>query len=137
MPLVEMFRANAFVGLAMCVCLVAILWCVFLLPKLGRGHERFLVGFIGLIAVSKGLGILKDAGIWQLPGSASMAHLATFVVCSLYLVALLVVQVFGAEHKRTKMKLRLAEANQVPEPAFGKVELPDVKAIREQQGQPV
>ncbi len=133
----EMFRANAFVGLAMCVCLVAILWCVFLLPKLGRGHERFLVGFIGLIAVSQGLGILKDAGIWKLPGSASMAHLATFVVCSLYLVALLVVQIFGAEHRKTKMKLRLAEANQAPEPAFGQVQLPEVEAIREQQRQSV
>jgi hypothetical protein len=117
MPLVEMFRASAFVGLTVCVCLLAIFWCIVLLPRLGRGHERFLVGFIGLTAVYQGLRTLKDAGLWRPPGSPSLEHAATLVVCALYLVALLVVQVFGAEHRQTKVRLRMAEANEAPPPS--------------------
>jgi hypothetical protein len=113
MPLVEMFRANPFIGLTMCVCLLAIFWCIALLPRLGRGHERFLVGFIGLIAIYQGLRMLKDAGVWKPPGPSSLENAATFIVCTLYLVALVVVQIFGAEHHRTKVRLRLAEANEV------------------------
>jgi hypothetical protein len=112
MPLVEMFRANVFIGLTMCVCLLAIFWCIALLPRLGHGHERFLVSFIGLIAIYQGLRMLKDAGIWRPPGPSSVENAATFIVCSLYLVALVVVQIFGAEHRRTRVRLRLAEANE-------------------------
>jgi hypothetical protein len=114
-----MFRANVFTGLTMCVCLLAVFWCVVLLPRLGRGHERFLVGFIGLIAICQGLRVLKDAGIWKPPGPSLLENAATFIVCTLYLVALLVVQVFGAEHRRTKVRLRMAEANEALPPPSG------------------
>lgn len=114
MPIVEMFRANAFTGLAMCACLAAILWCVFLLPRLGRGHERFLVAFIGLIAVFEGLRLLEEAGVWRSTRSSTFESAAKFIVCCLYLGALLVVQVFGAEHRRTKLRLRLSEMNEKP-----------------------
>lgn len=114
MPILEMFRLSIFSALTICVCLAAILWCLLLLPRLARGHDRFLVGFIGLIAVYQGLRLLKDAGVWKMPGSASLESFATFVVCSLYLVALFVLQIFGAEHRTAKVCLRLAEANQLP-----------------------
>jgi phosphatidylserine synthase len=135
MPLVQVFRSNVFVGLAMCACLAAILWCVFLMPKLTRGPERFLVGFIGLISTFQGLRILKDAGVWELPRFSSFADLATLIVCGLCLVALFVVQIFGAEHRRTTLRLRLSEANEKPPTVFGRTQLPEIEAVREQQGQ--
>ena len=135
MPLVEMFRTNVFVGLAMCTCLAAILWCVFLMPKLARGHERFLVGFIGLISIFQGLRILKDAGVWAPSHFSSFTDLATLIVCGLYLVALFVVHVFGEEHRRTTLRLRLSEANEKPPTVFGRTQSPKIEVVREQQGQ--
>ncbi len=127
-----MFRSNVFVGLAMCACLAAILWCILLLPKLTRGHERFLVGFIGLISTFQGLRILKDTGVWEPPRFSSFADVATLIVCGLYLVALSVVHVFGAEHRRTTLRLRLSEANEKPPTVFGQAQLPKIEAMREQ-----
>lgn len=114
MPILELFRANPFTGLALGACLGAILWCIVLLPRLGRGHERFLVASIGLMAVFEGLRLLKDAGIWKPAQGSAYEEAAKFIVCCLYLAALLVVQVFGAEHRRTKLRLRLSEMNEAP-----------------------
>jgi phosphatidylserine synthase len=135
MPLVQMFRGNVFVGLAMCACLAAILWCIFLVPKLARGRERFLVGLIGLISIFQGLRILKDAGVWALPRFSSLTDLATLIVSGLYLVALFVVHVFGEEHRRTTLRLRLSEANEKPPTVFGRTQSPRIEAVRQQQGQ--
>lgn len=138
MPILEMFRVNTFIGVAWCACLATIVWCLILLPALARGPERFLVGFIGLIAVYQGLRLLKDAGVWKPSGAGSWEDVATLVVCSLYLVALLVVQVFGAEHSRTKVRLRLAEA-ETPLPAEGRSRrkrLESAKAGGEARAQP-
>ncbi|MDP2995863.1 MAG: hypothetical protein Q8N47_00155 [Bryobacterales bacterium] len=135
MPLVHMFRSNVFVGLAICACLAAILWCILLLRKLARGHERFLVGFIGLISIFQGLRILKDAGIWDPPRFSKFADLATLIVCGLCLAALFVVHIFGTEHRRTTLRLRLSEANEKPPTVFGRTHLPEIEAMRQQQGQ--
>ena len=135
MPLVQMFRGNPFVGLAMCACLAAILWCVFLVPKLARGRERFLVGLIGLISIFQGLRILKDAGVWEPPRFASFTDLATLIVCGLYLAVLFVVQVFGAEHRRATLRLRLSEANEKPPAVLTRTQSLRIEAVRQQQGQ--
>lgn len=135
MPLVQLFRANACAGLAMLTCMAAILWCIFLMPKLVRGHARFLVGFIGLISIFQGLRILKDAGVWEPPSLSWFTDLATLIVCGLYLVALFVVQVFGTDYRRTKARLRLSEANEKPPTVFGPTKLPKIEAVREHQGQ--
>ncbi len=135
MPLMQMFRANVFVGLAIITCMVAILWCIFLMSRLVKGHERFLVGFIGLIAIFQALRILKDAGVWDHSGASWMTDVATFVVCILYLVALFVVHVFGTDYRRTRVRLRLSEANEKPPAAFGQTKLPELESAREHQGQ--
>lgn len=135
MPLVQTFRSNVFIGLAMCACLAAILWCILLLPKLTRGHERFLVGFIGLISTFQGLRILKDAGIWEPPRFSKLTDLATLIVCGLCLVALFVVHIFGTEHRRTTLRLRLSEANEKPPTVFGQKQLPEIEAMREHHEQ--
>ena len=127
-----MFRSNAFIGLAMCACLAAILWCVLLMPKLARGRERFLVGLIGLISIFQGLRILKDAGVWALPRFSTLTDLATLIVSGLYLVALFVVHVFGSEHRRTTLRLRLSEANEKPPTVFRRMQSPrKIEALRD------
>ncbi len=110
MLILDMFRASAFIGLAWCACLATILWCVILLPKLTRGHVRFLVGLIGLIAVYQGLRLLWETGVWKPIVSTPWENAASFVVCTMYLLALLVVEVFGAEHRTDAVQLRLADA---------------------------
>jgi hypothetical protein len=105
------------------------------MPRLARGRERFLVGLIGLISIFQGLPILKDAGVWTAPRFSSLTDLATLIVCGLYLVALFVVHVFGMEHRRTTLRLRLSEANEQPPTVLGRVRPAKIEVVREQQGQ--
>jgi hypothetical protein len=59
------------------------------------------------------------------------------IVCGLDLVALFVVHVFGAEHRRAtlRLRLRLSETNEKPPTVFGRTESLKIEAVREQQGQ--
>jgi uncharacterized membrane protein len=116
MSLYEIFGQNVLLGLSVCASLVTITWCIALLRLRHARQERFLVGFIGLLSVYQAMRISQDIGIWKAAVNPLLASMATLVVTLIFLVALLVVHLFGSELWCTRMQLRVAEANQVLPP---------------------
>jgi hypothetical protein len=110
MPLIQLFQKSPAEALALLVCLATSMWSARLVPRSGDNHERFLVGFIGLVSVYEGFRILKDAGFEFASVGQIWSDFSTLVVSMLFLLALLVLKIASHEHRRTKEHLRLVEA---------------------------
>ena len=109
-PLIQLFQKSPPYALSLLVCLVTSLWSARLLRRTADTHERFLVGFVGLISVYEGLRILKDAGFEFALAAQVWADFSTLVVSLLFLLALLVLKIASRDHRRTREHLRLVEA---------------------------
>ena len=109
-PLVHLFQKSPPYALSLLVCLATSLWSARLIRRTGDQHERFLVGFVGLVSVYEGLRILKDAGFEFAIVAPVWADFSTLVVSLLFLLALLVLKIASRDHRRTKEHLRLVEA---------------------------
>jgi PAS domain S-box-containing protein len=112
--LLHTFRTSPVTGLSVCVCLTTILWCITLLHRMSNSSDRFLVGFIGLVAICQGLRLLREIGLWS-TASGYLDGAVNLTITLLYLVAVMVLQLYTAEHSRNRMRLRLAEANEKPQ----------------------
>ncbi len=128
MALYRLLLHNPLLACSVCMCLLAIMAAIRLVRRLRRGPERFIAGFVGLIAIYEGLRILMEAGIWTPAVALGWTHLATLVVTGLFVLALLVVQELGSEGHRTRFLLRLLEAEQTAAPTAGNPEGTDSSA---------
>ena len=119
---------NPLLACSVGLCLLAIMAAIRLVRRLRRGPERFIAGFVGLIAIYEGLRILMEVGIWK-PGAAlGWTNLATLVVTGLFVLALLVVQELGSEGHRTRFLLRLLEADRTDGSTTGNNDGTDLSA---------
>lgn len=112
MYLVQIFRASPLMGLALCVCLATILWCIFLARRQQSSLDRLMTGLLGLIAIYEAIRIMKDCGIILFPGDIKLNGFVDFVIAVMYLVAALILKISSSDRASTKVRLRLVEANE-------------------------
>ena len=111
MELYRLFDVSPFLALSFCVCLGTVGWCIILLRR-GCHHvaDRFLIGFIGLLAVYQSLQILRRGGVLALPHMHHFDEAVDLLVNSLYLMAALILRISNHDRFETIFRLRLAEA---------------------------
>ena len=113
MYLFQIFRASPLMGLALCVCLATIFWCILMARKQQTKLDRVLTGLLGLISIYEAIRVMKDSGIVLFPGmNHHLDGWVDFVIASMYLVAALFLKVSGTERASTQVRLRLVEANE-------------------------
>jgi len=99
-------------GLALCVCLATIFWCILLARRQHGGLDKVLIGLLGLIAIYDAIRILKDSGILFIPGLRILNGWPDFIIASLCLVAAMILKVSCTDRANIKVRLRLVEANE-------------------------
>ena len=111
MYLVQIFRASPLMGLALCVCLATILWCIFLARRQQK-LDRILTGLLGLISIYEALRVMKDSGVILFHGLQKLDGWADFIIAVMYMVAALFLKVSSSDRASTQVRLRLVEANE-------------------------
>jgi hypothetical protein len=111
MELYRLFDVSPFLALSFCVCLGTVAWCLILLRR-GCHHvaDRYLIGFIGLLAVYQSLQILRRGGVLAMPHLRHFDEAVDLLVNSLYLLAALILRISNHDRFETIFRLRLAEA---------------------------
>ena len=112
MYLVKIFGASPLTALALCVCLATILWCIRLIHRQKTGLDRLLASLLGLIAIYEALRILRDAGFALFEGLKQWDGWVDFLIASLYLIAVMMLKLSSMDRARTRVRLRLVEANE-------------------------
>ena len=112
MYIAQIFKASPLAALALCICLGTILWCIFLTHRQKAGLDRMLAGLVGLIAIYEALRVLRDAGVVVLSGLKALDGWADFLVANLYLIAVMMLKISSTDRARTRVRLRLVEANE-------------------------
>ena len=112
MYLVQIFHASPLAGLALCMCLATILWCILLTRRQTNRLDKLLAGLLGLIAIYEALRILRDAGFALFGGLNGWNGWVDFLIASLYLIAVMMLKISSMDRARTKVRLRLVEANE-------------------------
>lgn len=131
MYLAQIFRASPLMGLALCICLMTILWCFLMARRQRSGLDKILTGVLGLIATYEAIRVLKDAGVILFPGVQKLDGWVDFLIASMYFIAALILKVSSIDRTTTKLKLRLVEANEKT-PDVGKgvpVAAPEASAL--------
>src|SRR5260370_10775508 len=112
MYLVQIFRASPLMGLALCVCLATILWCILLCRRQQGTLDKVLTGLLGMIAIYEAVRIMKDSGIILFPGIRKLEGWVDFVIATTYLLAAMILKLSSSDRASTKVRLRLVEANE-------------------------
>jgi len=99
-------------GLALCVCLATIFWCILLTRRQQSSLDKILTGLLGLIAIYEALRVMKECGFVLFPGMRKLDGWVDFIIASLYLIAALILKVSSTDRNSTKVRLRLVEANE-------------------------
>jgi hypothetical protein len=136
MALYKLLLHNPLLACSVCLCLLAIIAAIRLVRRLRRGPERFIAGFVGLVAIYEGLRILMEVGIWTPAVALGWTSFATLVVTGLFVLALVVVQELGSEGHRTRFLLRLLEAERTVCPTAGNHEGTESSAANTTTGPP-
>lgn len=112
MYLVQIFRASPLMGLALCMCLATIFWCLLLARRQQGRFDRMLTGLLGMIAIYEALRVLKDCGVIRFPGFRQLNGWVDFIIAGTYLLAGFILKYSGSDRANTKVRLRLVEANE-------------------------
>jgi len=110
--LIQIFKASPLAGMALCICLGTILWCIFLTHRQKHSLDKLLAGLVGLIAIYEALRVLRDAGFGVFTKFEALEGWADFIIASLYLIAVMMLKISSTDRARTKVRLRLIEANE-------------------------
>ncbi|MEZ5354299.1 MAG: PAS domain S-box protein [Bryobacteraceae bacterium] len=102
--------------LSFLLCVVAVLWCAVMMPKLRFGKDRFVVGLVGMLSVHHGFTMLGQAGVWLGAAPTATGQWVTLGATALYLVTVIILERATTENRRNQFRLRLAEGNQAPPP---------------------
>jgi len=98
-------------GLALCVCLATILWCIFLARRQKSSLDRMLTGLLGIIAIYEAIRVMKDSGV-LFAGIQKLDGWVDFIVSIMCMVAAMFLKLSGSDRASTKVRLRLVEANE-------------------------
>ncbi len=125
MYLWHIFLVKPLAALSVLLCLVTILSCVALERKRPyQRADRFLIGFLGLLAVYQGLRILQGAGIVALGPPARVDGAIDLVMPAIYLLATLVLRLATTQHLEAESAMRLVNA---APPRFGQPRNPETE----------
>lgn len=106
------FRTDPLAGTAVLLCLATIYWCIRVIRRRQGGTDRFLLGLLGLIAISQALRILKDVGVWSaLEPSHRLDDFVNLTTGGLYLIGALLLEISSRDRISAEVGLRLARAN--------------------------
>jgi len=108
----QIFKASPLAALALCVCLGTILWCIFLTHRQKNQLDKLLASLVGLIAIYEALRVLRDTGVSVFSGLKEFDGWADFIVANLYLIAVMMLKISSTDRVRTRVRLRLIEANE-------------------------
>ncbi|MGD0435788.1 MAG: PAS domain-containing protein [Bryobacteraceae bacterium] len=115
----QIFRASPLMALALCLCLLTILWCIRLTGRQQGKLDKMLTGLLGLIAIYEALRVLKDSGI-VFHNIRRLDDWSDFLIAGLCMVAALILRFSSRERISAKACLRLVEANEkVVDPGSG------------------
>jgi hypothetical protein len=107
----HVFLVRPFAALAVLTCLAAILSCWSLARKRTQTNfDRFLIGFVGLLAVYQGVRLLRDCGFLSLPSNAYLNDAVELVIDVFYLMATLMLRFAGEKRKNADFAFRLTSA---------------------------
>lgn len=107
----NVFAAKPFAVLSVLVCLATIASCISLKRRyMTHVADRFLVGFVGLLAIFQGLRIVQSLGLLPLPSTGGMNDLVDLVVTLLYFQAPMVLRLSSYDRLSSDFELRLARA---------------------------
>ncbi len=107
----NVFAAKPFAVISVLVCLATIASCISLKRRyMTHVADRFLVGFVGLLAIFQGLRIVQGLGLLPLPSSKGVNDLVDLAVTLLYFQAPMVLRLSSYDRLSTDFELRLARA---------------------------
>jgi hypothetical protein len=109
LPLLKMFHTSPVLGLTFLVLLLCVVVSARTVARTKMRNDRFLLGFLGVLAIQEAHRILQDAGVIALP-SRYWADVGSLMVALAFLVSVLLVRVQSWKHYSTKLKLRIWEA---------------------------
>ncbi len=111
MYLVQIFRANPLMAIALCLCLLTILWCLRLTGRQQNRLDKVLTGLLGMIAIYEALRVLKDSGI-VFHGIRHLDDWSDFLIAGLCMLAAFILRISSRDRISTRACLRLVEANE-------------------------
>ena len=107
----NVFAAKPFAILSVFICLATIASCISLKRRyMTHVADRFLVGFVGLLAIFQGLRIVQSLGLLPVPSSGGVSDLVDLVVTLLYFQAPMVLRLSSYDRLNSDFELRLARA---------------------------
>ena len=108
----NVFAAKPFAALSIIICLGTIASCISLKRRyMTHIADRFLVGFVGLLAIVQGLRIVQNLGFLSLPSNGGMGgDVVDLVITLLYFQAPIVLRLSSYDRLSTDFELRLARA---------------------------
>lgn len=108
----NVFAAKPFAALSVIICLGTIASCISLKRRyMPHVADRFLVGFVGLLAIIQGFRIVQHLGLLSLPSNGGMgADVVDLVITLLYFQAPMVLRLSSYDRLSTDFELRLARA---------------------------
>jgi cytochrome c biogenesis factor len=110
MTLLRIFQSSPFAGLTFLFCCATILLAIQMVRQTRWREDRFIAGFVGLLALHQAFSVLKDAGL--VPQQWRQAEdLVGAIIASLFLIALLVLRTHLWNIHNQKMRLRISEMN--------------------------
>jgi PAS domain-containing protein len=109
--LVQIFRASPLMAIALCLCLLTILWCIRLTGRQQNSLDKLLTGLLGLIAIYQALRVLKDSGL-VFHSFQRMYDWSDLLIAGLCLLAAFILKFSSRERISTRACLRLIEANE-------------------------
>ncbi|MGH9557637.1 MAG: hypothetical protein ACRD30_00250 [Bryobacteraceae bacterium] len=108
----RLFMTRPLAALSVLICMVTIVFCFWL--RRTRPHhrsERFLIGFLGFIAIFQGLHVLQGAGVVRMEANARFGGAIDLVVAACCLIAALMLKLTTINRMRNvDSALRLARA---------------------------
>ncbi len=110
MYLFQIFRASPMMGLALSVCIVTILWCIFLTRRQPSGLDKVLTGLLGLISIYEALRVMNDSGL--LFSGLKLDGWVDFLIALMCLIAAVILKISTTDRNSTRVRLRLVEANE-------------------------
>jgi len=131
MFVIELLRTSPMSAIALMLTIATLFWCLRLVRQQHSKVDRYLMGVLGLIAMSQGLQILGNAGFWSLPPQMkSLSGAVEMTIAALYFISTLILQISSQDRHNTRIQLRVVEAIQpAPAPAKHPLQLAERTAI--------
>jgi len=113
------FHAAPLAGLALLVCLATIFWCFWALRRsIYDTLDRYLLGFIGLLAIYQGLRLLREIGLVTLFSNRALNTGVELTVALLYLLSAFILRLSSDKRQYADFQVRSARAEpRLPLPA--------------------